>query len=136
MVKEKLVLNFPHSIMDQPIIYRLIKDHDIEVNILRARITPKEEGEMVVELKGTSKQHLKQVQDYLVERGVKLQPLEKDITWLEDRCTHCTACVAVCPVDAFKVNPKTKEIAFDKEKCIACELCIPACPYRAIEIRI
>ena len=136
MIKEKLVLNFPTSIMDQPIIYRLIKDHDIEVNILRARITPKEEGEMVIELKGKSKLHLKEIRDYLAERGVKIQSLEKDITWIEDRCTHCTACVAVCPVDAFIVDQETKKIMFEKEKCIACELCIPACPYRAMEIRI
>ncbi|MCX7920231.1 MAG: 4Fe-4S binding protein [bacterium] len=136
MFKEKLVLNFPHSTIDQPIIYRLIKDHDVEVNILRARITPKEEGEMVVELTGRSKQHLQQVRDYLIAHGVKLQPLEKDITWIQDRCTHCTVCVAVCPVRAFKVDLKTKEITFDREKCIACELCIPACPYRAMEIRI
>ena len=136
MVKEKLVLNFPHSIMDQPVIYRFIKDHDVEVNILRARITPKEEGEMVIELKGKNKQQLKAAVDYLAERGVRIQPLEKDITWIIDRCTHCTACVAVCPVNAFTVDTKTMQITFDKEKCIACELCIPACPYRAMEIRI
>jgi L-aspartate semialdehyde sulfurtransferase ferredoxin len=136
MVKEKLVLKFPHSIIDQAIIYRLIKDHDVEVNILRARITPTEEGEMVVELKGKTKLELKSVRDYLAERGVKLQPLEKDITWIEDRCTHCTVCVAVCPVEAFKVDPKTRKISFDKQKCIACEFCIPACPYRAMAIKI
>lgn len=136
MIKEKLVLNFPSSIMDQPIIYRLIKDHDVEVNILRARITPKEEGEMVIDLKGKSKLHLNEIREYLAERGVKIQPLEKDITWIEDRCTHCTACVAICPVDAFTVDQKTRKITFDKEKCIACELCIPACPYRAMEISI
>jgi Fe-S-cluster-containing dehydrogenase component len=136
MVKEKLVLNFPHAIMDQPIIYRLIKDHDVEVNILRARITPKEEGEMVIELKGKNKQQLKEVAAYLAERGVKIQLLAKDITWIEDQCTHCTACVAVCPVEAFIVDKKTMKIMFDKEKCIACELCIPACPYHAMEIRI
>ena len=52
MSKKKLVLKFPPHLIDQPIIYRLIAEKGLKVNILRARITPKEWGNMVVELNG------------------------------------------------------------------------------------
>ena len=52
MPKKKVVLNFPPHLIDQPITYRLIAEQGLKVNILRARITPKEWGNMVVELNG------------------------------------------------------------------------------------
>ena len=52
MSKKKVVFNFPPHLIDQPIIYRLIAEYGLKVNILRARITPKEWGNMVVELNG------------------------------------------------------------------------------------
>ncbi len=52
MSKKKMVLNFPPHLIDQPITYRLITEQGLKVNILRARITPKEWGDMVVELNG------------------------------------------------------------------------------------
>ena len=50
------------------------------------------------------------------------------------RCTHCGACIAICPTGAFKLNPKTKQVSFDDEKCIACGICLKACPPRAMEV--
>ena len=52
MSKRKVVLSFPPHLIDQPITYRLIRDYNLIVNILRARITPNEWGRMVVELSG------------------------------------------------------------------------------------
>ena len=52
MSKKKVVLNFPPHLIDQPTIYRLITEKGVSVNILRARTTPKEWGNMVVELNG------------------------------------------------------------------------------------
>ena len=48
----KVVLRFPHRLVDKPIIYRLVKDYDLQFNILKASITPKEEGLLVLELSG------------------------------------------------------------------------------------
>jgi len=38
--------------LDEPIVYKLVKDFELVFNILQAKITPKEEGLMVLELKG------------------------------------------------------------------------------------
>ncbi|MBU4414418.1 MAG: 4Fe-4S binding protein, partial [Proteobacteria bacterium] len=63
-----------------------------------------------------------------------VQPLSKDIKRNEKKCTHCGACVPICPTEALVVDPKTRRVDFYSEKCIACELCINACPPRAMEL--
>lgn len=47
-------------------------------------------------------------------------------------CINCkyTACVAVCPVDAFREGPNF--LAIDPDDCIDCGLCVPECPVDAI----
>jgi len=71
---------------------------------------------------------------WLAETGVTVQPLSQDIVRNESRCTHCGACVNVCPSGALTLDRRTMEVAFDNEKCIACELCVRACPVRAMEV--
>jgi ferredoxin len=115
------------------VISKLVKDYDLTVNILRARITPKEEGRLVLEVTG-KRQDLEAGINYMEALGVKIQPLAQDVKWHEDRCTHCTACISVCPPRALEVDRKKMVVSFDRNKCIACELCIPVCPYQAMEI--
>lgn len=133
MSKKRIVLTFPSRLVDQPITYHLIKDHNLMVNILRANITPKEEGRLVIEISG-NKKDLESGMSYLNQIGVYVQPLAQEVGWHKDRCTHCTACISVCPSGAFVMNRKDMSVSFRKEKCIACELCIPICPYRAVEV--
>ncbi len=132
-VSKRIVLRFPKRMVDRPIIYRLVKDYDLEFNILKASITPEQEGLMVLELKGNQTEYDKGI-EFLLKAGVKIQSLSQDVTRNEERCTHCGACVTVCPPGAFRIDPKTRLVIFDNEKCIACGLCIPACPPRAMEV--
>ncbi len=132
-VSKRVVLHFPKRMVDEPILYKLIKDYDLGFNILKASITPEAEGLMVVELKGEQKNYDKGVQ-YLIDSGVRIQSLSQDVTRNEERCTSCGACVTVCPAHAFEYVPKTMEVRFDDSKCVACGLCIKACPPRAMEL--
>ena len=133
VVTKRIVLRFPQRLVERPIIYRLVKDYDLEFNILKASITPEQEGLLVLELKGEQQEYDKGI-DFLVKGGVKIQSLSQDVTRNEERCTSCGACITVCPAGAFEVEPKTRIILFNNEKCIACGLCIPACPPRAMEV--
>jgi len=133
VVSKRIVLRFPRRLVDRPIIYRLAKDYDLEFNILKASITPEQEGVMVLELKGSQTEYDKGI-EFLLKAGVKIQSLSQDVTRNEERCTHCGACVTVCPPGAFRLDPKTRLVVFDNDKCIACGLCIPACPPRAMEV--
>ncbi len=133
MPKKKVVLNFPPHLIDQPITYRLIKEHGLVVNILRARITPHEWGRMVVELSGNGGS-LEAGLNLLAELGVGVESLAGEVRWLEEQCVHCTACISPCPTHALAVDRTDITVFFDKEQCIACELCLSSCPYEAIEI--
>jgi ferredoxin len=104
------------------------------VNILRGVVTPNKESGLVVELSG-SKHALDDGLNYLASTGIVVEPLGQDITWHEDRCIRCTACIPSCPTHAMTVDRQTMEVSFDKDKCIACEVCIQVCPYRALEIQ-
>ena len=133
VISKRIVLHFPKRMVDRPIVYRLIKDYDLEFNILKASVTPQEEGLMVLELKGEQVNYDKGIR-YLTEAGVKIQALSQDVTRNEERCTHCGVCIAICPTGAFELDPSTRCIKFDNEKCLACGLCILACPPRAMEV--
>jgi Fe-S-cluster-containing dehydrogenase component len=133
MAKKKVVLNFPPHLIDQPITYRLIAEQGLKVNILRARITPKEWGNMVVELNGNEAKVVEGL-EFLRELGVEVELLAEEVKWLEERCIHCTACLTPCPTRALYVDRATMMVRFDEEKCIACELCLNVCPYQAVEI--
>lgn len=132
MVSKRIVLHFPHRLVDQPIIYRLAKDYSLEFNILRAYVTPREEGLLVLELCG-KKSDYEQGINYLRGAGIKIQPLKHDIIRNEKRCTDCGVCVPICPVGALTAEPSTRKVNFHNNKCIACELCIKACPVKAME---
>lgn len=133
MTCKKVVLHFPQRLVDQPIVYKLVKDFDLQFNILKASVTPQEEGLMVLELIGKKENFDKGI-EYLKSIGVKTQPLSRDVVRNEDVCTHCSVCVPVCPVGALTVDVKTRKVHFDNKKCIACELCVKICPPRAMEV--
>ena len=133
VVTKKIVLRFPKRLVERPIVYRLVKDYNLELNILKASITPEEEGLLVLELKGDQKEYDRGI-NFLVKGGVQIQSLSQDVTRNEERCTSCGACITVCPAGAFEVEPGTRLVIFNNEKCIACGLCIPACPPRAMEV--
>jgi len=134
MSKKKVVLNIPPHLIDQPITYRLITDYGLVVNILRARITPREWGSMVLDI-GDGEGKFKAAMDYLTAQGVEVEPLSKELVRHEDRCIHCTACTGPCPTQALAVADRhSMMVVFDRERCIACELCLPVCAYHAVEI--
>ena len=132
-VSKRIVLHFPRRLVDRPIVYRLIKDYDLELNILKASITPDEEGLLVLELRGEQNNYDKGI-EYLTKTGVRIQSLGQNVIRNEERCTHCGACITVCPTDAFELEPLTRLVSFQHEKCLACGRCIKACPPRAMEL--
>lgn len=133
-ISRRVVLHFPRILVDQPIVYRLVKDYNLEFNILKASVTPKEEGLLVLELSGEQRDY-EQGMQYLAGIGVGIQPLSQNVIRNEARCTHCGACITICPTGAFTLELPSRRVNFEAEKCIACGLCIKPCPPRAMEVR-
>jgi ABC-type methionine transport system ATPase subunit len=73
MSTRTLRLKYPPSLLRQPILYRLIKQTDLAVNIQQARITL-EEGWLEVELKGDDAQ-IQFALDWLRQEGIEIEQL-------------------------------------------------------------
>ena len=134
-VSKRIVLHFPPRLVDKAIVSKLVKDYGLDFNILKASVTPGEEGLMVMELTGEQRNYDRGVK-YLSDAGVKIQSLSQDVVRDEARCTHCGACITMCPSGAFTLEAGTRKVLFDNSKCVVCELCIKACPPRVIELSL
>ncbi len=128
-MKKKFVLTFPPEKFNEPVTYRLVKDYDFEINILRAEINAGQEGKLLLEIE-TPKEKLEQGLRYLESHKIGYVPVTDQILFDEKGCVHCGSCTAVCFSGALVMDPLTRELAFTPEKCIACGLCTRACPLR------
>ncbi len=135
MMKRKLVLSFPEEIVTKPITYKLVKEFDLEFNILRAEITPNMEGKMLIELRG-DKAQIDQAIEYLTDTGVSVQEAAKDIIIDRNQCVDCGVCTSICITQALTLDHKSFKLKFNKDECILCELCLDCCPVSAIKVHI
>jgi L-aspartate semialdehyde sulfurtransferase ferredoxin len=134
-IAKKIVLHFPQQTIDKPIVSALIRDFNLDFNILKASISPGEEGLMILELTGAQKDYDRGI-EYLQKEGLEIQSLSQDVLRNEERCTHCGACITMCPTRAFSLEKGTRKVIFDNSRCIVCELCVRACPPRAMELKL
>lgn len=134
MYSKILILRFPKTEVQKPIVCHLARDYDLMFNILNATVLPRKEGIMVLELSGAKKDFKAGVR-YLKSQGVAVQNASQEVERNETVCTHCGACTAVCPTGALAVQRPEMRVEFNQGRCSVCELCVTACPPRAIKIQ-
>ena len=116
MEQKKIVLRFGTDIVVKPIIYHLIKDYDLVVNIVQANVNPEKHGTMVLEVSG---EKYDEGLDFLRQIGVSVQYLGQEITRNEDKCFMCGACTGVCPTGALYLERPSMEVFFNENQCVA-----------------
>ena len=130
-ITRKLMLYFPKCECEKPIIYHLVKDHDLVVNVFRAKITPEEEGYLVLDVSGSAEQIQAGI-DFIKTFNVTVNFSGKGVTRDGDSCIHCGYCVPYCPTDALTIaNRDTREIVYNEDECIECLACVRVCPFGA-----
>jgi hypothetical protein len=77
LARLRLRLTFPPSLIQEPILYRLVKDFDIVINIRRADVKA-DYGWVMLELEAPEGTLEKGV-TWLKERGVQVDPIERDV---------------------------------------------------------
>lgn len=128
-MKEKYVLSYSQEAVSEPIIYHLIKRYDVMVNILRAEVTPGQEGRLLLELEGEGSR-VPDAVGYLESKGVTCLPASRAILWKEEGCVDCGACTGVCFSGALELDSATARLTVKRELCIGCGRCVEACPFR------
>ncbi|MEW5924173.1 MAG: NADH-ubiquinone oxidoreductase-F iron-sulfur binding region domain-containing protein [Candidatus Zixiibacteriota bacterium] len=76
-------------------------------------------------------EYLAHIRDKKCPGGICRNLIKFDIN---DACTGCLACIAVCPVDAITGEKKKKHI-IDQNLCTQCGSCYDVCNYDAVEIK-
>ncbi|MFP4180537.1 MAG: NIL domain-containing protein [Spirochaetaceae bacterium] len=133
MSTKKILLNFSKQISEKPVVYHLVKDYDLVINIFRARITTEEEGYMVLEIEG-DEERIQGGIDFIRSFGVEVSEAEKGLRWDSNICTHCGNCLTHCPTEALALeDSRTRRIRFDSDLCVECLNCIENCPYGALK---
>ncbi len=133
MSPKRIVLRFGIDSTVKPIVYRLVKDYDLVVNIMRADVNPKKEGMMVLEVTGDrSEEGL----DYLRNLGISVQDLNQGIVRNDEKCVMCGACTGICPTGALYMQRPSMEVGFDGDQCVVCLLCTKVCPMKAMEVHL
>jgi ferredoxin len=132
-MKEKYVLSYSQDAVGEPIIYTLIKRFDVKVNILRAEVTPGQEGRLLLEFEGEP-QALSDAIAFLNGQAVTCLPASRDIVWDESGCVDCGACTGVCFSGALSLDPATARLTLKSEQCIGCGLCVKACPFKLLSL--
>ena len=135
MISRRLVLTFPEKIVTKPITYKLVKDFDLQFNILRAEITADIEGKILIEIKG-SKEKIESAIEYLIKEGITIQDASKDIILDKEKCVNCGMCPSLCITEALCMDKQSHILVFDKNKCILCGFCENSCPVNAIKLKI
>lgn len=126
-------LTFPPSVSGSPLVCNLTRLFDLDFNISTARITPRQEGVLTLELSGSQEACEKGIA-YLRERSIQVSPVAQRVWHNEELCMQCGMCTALCPSAALNVDRQTRLLAFDKEKCIVCARCVRVCPVGALQM--
>jgi len=130
-ITQKLMLFFPKCECEKPIIYHLVKDHNLIVNVYRAKVTPEEEGYLVLDVTGTEAD-IQKAMEFVRTFDVSINYTGKGVTWEQERCTHCGHCITHCPTEALHIPDRaTREVVYSESKCIECLACIRVCPFDA-----
>ena len=109
------ILRFPKEIVDQPIICHLVRQFDVEFNILKATILPQHEGVMILELRG-HRENIKKGLNYLKGLDVKAESIATSIHRDDGKCFQCGACTGICPTGALSLKRPEMAVIFEPER--------------------
>ena len=77
MARTRVQLTFPPSLIQEPIVYRLVKDFDIVINIRRADVKA-DCGWVILEM-DAAEDALARGVAWLKGKGVQVDPIESDV---------------------------------------------------------
>jgi len=125
----KMLLKFDSKTVTQPILSMTTLHTGALINILRAEVGARR-GEIIIEVDNSK---AAEVEEFLRRAGVEVQELIEAVQKNEESCTHCGACISICPTEAIFINEE-KRVVIDRESCVHCGACVKVCPTKALAL--
>lgn len=129
-MKSKILITFPNETGDKPIVYNLIKQFDLKINIIKASFDFNFQGTLLLEVDGES-QKLGSALEYIEAQGVMADFINSTISIDDQACVECGVCTSACQSQALSLS-EDDSLLFCNSKCVGCNLCVKVCPSRAI----
>jgi len=131
MSKKKLFLYFAKCETEKPIVYQLVKEYNLVVNIFRAKVTPEEYGFLLLDITGSEEDIQKGI-NFLKTFDIEINETQTGVRWNSDKCIQCGNCVPHCPTSALHIADRDiMKVDFNAGDCIDCLSCLKNCPYKA-----
>ena len=131
-MKRKLRLTYPSGMTGEPVIARLVRECNLDINILQAYVSPGMQGELLLELEGTTDDIARGI--VLLEgTGIVITEQSRKVMWDSEKCMHCGCCTSVCPSSALCLDDNAM-LTFIENKCFLCESCISTCPVNTLKL--
>jgi ferredoxin len=127
-MKKRYALRFSPTLVELPLVGKLVRTYDVDINILNADVASGKGGKLIVELSGTEKAIADSIL-WLQEGGVTVSEMVKELVFDQDGCINCGSCTAVCFSKALSMD-KDWHLAYDASLCVVCGLCVHACPMK------
>ncbi|HHT81231.1 MAG TPA: 4Fe-4S binding protein [Spirochaetales bacterium] len=131
-MKKRYTLRFSPTLVEQPLVSKLVRTYDVDINILNADVASGRGGKLVVELSG-SEEALKKSVLWLNQTGIIVSEMVKELNFQQEGCINCGACTAVCSPKALSMDRDWK-LVYDADLCVLCSLCIQACPMQLFSL--
>jgi L-aspartate semialdehyde sulfurtransferase ferredoxin len=126
-------ISFPPDKISKPIISGLIRNYNLEINILNADVSSGKTGKLVVEILGLE-QNLEKGLEYLSKEGLFYRRIFKELNVKTDDCISCGSCTGVCFSGALKMSENNDGLEVNSQLCVLCGICIKACPLQLISL--
>ena len=125
----KLLVTFSRGRGRKPIIAQAVRDTGVLINVERA-VIDSSEGEALIDVPD---EQCQLVSERMTALGAHVRLLDHGVTYNENECVDCGACVSICPREVFSFDPDWK-LRLDESRCILCGKCVESCPHRALTL--
>lgn len=125
----KIKINISSDILTKPIMAAAILETGVMLNISQAHFD-RSHGEVVADV---DRDGYDLICKALTSKGAHVIRLDTPITWDENECVECGACVSVCPTKVFSMDSEFS-LHVEESKCIQCATCVDMCPHNALSL--
>ncbi len=132
-MEKKVVLSFSPELTFRSFMNDIIRDYNININIIKADIEIAKGGRLLVTL-GGEEDEIAAAEKFLTDNGVVINPMGSTIKLDRDRCIACGACTSACPSGALTIGAPDWTLNFNPDKCIICKLCVKSCPIKLFSV--